>query len=665
MGLFTELRRRHVLRVAGGYLLLAWLVLQVADVLGSLLELPNWVGRLVFFILLIGFPLAILASWVFEITPDGIQRDSAVDRTLVRTTSTGRAVDFVIIVALAAVVGFLVWERIQPAPLEQSVAVLPIRSIGGDDSAGIFAEGLHDNLLAELARIPNLKVIARRSVLEYAESGKSIREIAEELDVRHIVDASVQKSGEQLRIVAQLIEAKTDDHLWADTFDEAIRFDNFFDVQSAIVTRIATSLATTLLTDIPSTTNADAVHDYLDAIALVNDADQDDWWLKAEALLESAVEKDPGFARAWVRLADRYQQAYWFKFGSPDSRDLAEAALARAEALQPDLPELPLVKAKIRYHGYLDYEGALEQLKLAEQTMPGSAEVYEWRGFVYRRMRAIPEAVTAFERALRLEPREPGSYATLGRTLMFARRYKDAEDLFVRAVAELPDAVLLRYNQAEVNWFRDGDASALVATITRPDFPRSEDYTKTLVFHAWRAGNIELALEHAADLEEAGDPSGQLSPRALKALVLQSAGLEEDARALFEQESRELNGWLESDPDNFFFLDAAASMASFLGNDERAAELAYRAVDIAQSFDESNKPAPVLDLGILPSGYGNTLCQIGEFEAAAKAFRKILEGQNPFTVASVVAEWPPCRERFIGTVYYQELVRDFGHLSEG
>ena len=199
MRFFTELRRRHVFRAAGAYLLLAWLVLQVTDVVISLLELPSGTGRLVFYILVVGFPLAILASWIFEITPEGIKRESAVEHTAIRATSIGRAIDFVIIAALTVVVGFLAWERIQPENQNRSIAVLPVRSIGSDDTGALFANGMHDTLLVELATAANLDVIARRSVLEFADSDKSIAEIAAMLGVTYIVEASVQKFGDQLR----------------------------------------------------------------------------------------------------------------------------------------------------------------------------------------------------------------------------------------------------------------------------------------------------------------------------------------------------------------------------------------------------------------------------------------------------------------------------------
>jgi TolB-like protein len=383
MRFFTELSRRHVFRVAGGYLLLAWLIMQVTDVLSSLLQFPDWVGRLVIYVLLFGFPLALLASWVFEITPEGIKRESEVERGAIRTTSKGRAVDFAIIAALTVVVGYLVWEKVQPEPAEsgvQSVAVLPIRIIGGDEQADFIAAGLHELLITQLERVPGLDVTARRSVQSFAGSDASIQEIAARLRVRHVLDASVQKVAGQLRVNAQLIEVETDDHLWTNVYDEAVAYENILDVQSGIVLRISASLETALLPNAAelarraATDSEDAYRDYLAAMSDLYNPDREG--RSREDLLRSAIDKDPEFALAWVRLADEYQQQYWFQRDNAAALERAEAALTRAQELRPELPEIHLVAAIIRYHGYLDYEGALEQLEVAERDMPGSAEIF-------------------------------------------------------------------------------------------------------------------------------------------------------------------------------------------------------------------------------------------------------------------------------------------------
>lgn len=675
MRFFTELKRRHVFRVAGGYLLLAWLIMQVTDVLSSLLQLPDWVGRLVIYILLFGFPLALLASWVFEITPEGIKREAEIERGAIRTTSKGRAVDFVIIAALTAVVGYLAWEKVQPEPADsgvQSVAVLPIRSIGNDEQAAFIAAGLHEHLITQLERIPGLDVTARRSVQSFSGSDLSIQEIAARLKVRHVLDASVQKVAEQLRVNAQLIEVETDDHLWTDVYDEAVAFENILEVQLGIVLRISASLETALLPNAAdlarraATDNEDAYRDYLAAVSALYNPDTEG--RSREDLLRSAVQKDPAFALAWIGLADVYRHQYWSQPDNETALERAESALARAQELQPELPEIHLVAAKIRYHGYLDYEGALEQLELAEQGMPGSAEVYEWRANVYRHMGNLQKAIEAYARGTKLDPRDPWTAWEHAITLTFVRRYEEAEAAFDRVVSEFPDRPRLRREAGRVPWYRDGDASAIVSAIMRPDFPRGDDFGFQRVLWAWLSGRIDLALEHSADLEATGELIGELSPRSLKAFVLASAGRADEARPLFEQQAVHLGSLLESEPDNFYVLNSSARVAMMLENEELAIEHAWKAAEVADAMTESNKPWPSFDISITPLLYGSSLCHAGELEAAADAFRKLLEDPdpvNPYTVASTVAEWPPCRERFVGTVYYEELKRDFAHLPEG
>ena len=661
MGFFSELRRRHVFRVAGAYLLLAWLVLQVTDTLVSLLELPGGIGRVVFFILVVGFPLAILASWIFEITPEGIKRDSEIDHAPVRSTSTGRTIDFVIIAALTVVVGFLAWERIAPVDEQQSIAILPIRSIDGDDTSVMFATGMHDTLLAELASVADLDVIARRSVMGFADSDLSIGEIAVLLGVTHIVDASVQKVGDQLRVTAQLIKADSDRHLWADTYDEAIGFENFFEVQSDIVDKISVSLETTLLpTKGFGSQNEDAVRDYLAAI---------NKWFETyalhpdvEPLLMSAVEKDPEFALAWARLADVYRAKYWFLPDSDSARDQAEEALARARVLQPDLPELHLVQAKIRYHGYRDHEGALAELALAEDALPGAAEVFEWRGFVHRRMGDLPQALTAFERAMELDPRAEGLFSAYGYTLLMARRYREAEAWVDQAISRFPDSELLRSRLEDVYWYRDGDMSRRIAALESE--PSTSDKLD-LVDAYWVDGQIDLALKLALDIEPAGDPTGYVSSRYLVAFVLQAAGRGDEARVLFEQEAKDLADMLASDPNGIVKLHHAARVAMALGDKELATRHVNRLIDIEKGLEEFVRPFAAFEIDDLPFLYGPALCQIGELDAAHDAFREILEGTTPYTPVSLINEWPPCREQFEGTLQHEALVQEFGHLSDG
>jgi TolB-like protein/Tfp pilus assembly protein PilF len=664
MGFLTELRRRHVFRVAGAYLLLAWLVLQVTDVVISLLELPSGTGRLVFFILVIGFPLAILASWIFEITSEGIKRESEVDHTTIRATSTGRAIDFVIIAALTVLVGFLAWERIQPEDQHRSIAVLPVRSIDGDDASVLFATGMHDTLLVELATAVNLDVIARRSVMEFADSDMSIAEIAARLGVSHIIEASVQKLGNQLRVSAQLIETKSDKHLWADTYDEFIDFENFFDVQSGLVEKISASLETVLfpIAEVGSS-DEEAVRDYLAAVSILYDIDKIN--SQATPLLESAVAKDPNFALAWVRLADQYQQNYWWRGRDPEVRDQAESALRRVRVLQPDLPELHLVAGKVLYHGYLDFDGALEELELAEQAMPGSAEVFEWRGNIYRYMGDISAALTAYERAMELDPRSAGTFFEYSRTLLNNRRFREAERFNETALARFPDSLALSLEDARLKWYRDADVSGFLAAVEGTDFLDWPDGMKAMLDYAWIDGQFDLALEYMEKREKIEFRPEDKYLGIQKAFILRDAGRDEEAQALFEQEATAIVDALASDPDAFMPLILAAHLYGALGEKELAADYVSRAVDVARNTDESDEERDGVPVRAMPLLYGHALCQLGDHDAAADALRLFLEKSGPYTVNSAIGEWPPCRDKFVGTPQYEALLKEFAHLTEG
>ena len=269
MNIFDELNRRNVFRVGFAYAVVGWLVAQVADVALESFGAPDWVMKTLLFLILLGFVLALFIAWVYEMTPEGIKRESQVDRTQSVVQSTGRKLDRIIIGFLAVAVIFLLAdpfghdsEPISPkatstpvvsepaadesAPIDKSVAVLPFafRSNNPDDE--FFAEGMHDDLLTQLAKIGSLKVISRTSVMEYKDTTKKIPQIADELGVSTIVEGGVQRSGSRIRFNAQLIDAQTDEHLWAETYNRELTAENLFDIQAEIARAIAQALHATL-----------------------------------------------------------------------------------------------------------------------------------------------------------------------------------------------------------------------------------------------------------------------------------------------------------------------------------------------------------------------------------------------------------------------------------
>src|SRR2546430_7961850 len=247
---FGELKRRNVYKVAIAYAVVAWLLIQIATQVFPFIEIPNWAVRLVVLLLIIGCPIALILSWAYEITPEGIKRAEDVDLSQSITRRTGRKLDFLIIAVLLVVIAVFAYQRFGPgkkglvtmpsAIPEKSIAVLPFENRSRDPDNAYFADGVQDEILTRLAKIADLKVISRTSTQHYKSAPENLSEIARQLGVAHIVEGSVQKSGDSVRVNVQLIKAANDSHLWADTFDRKLT--DIFSVESEVAKAIADQL---------------------------------------------------------------------------------------------------------------------------------------------------------------------------------------------------------------------------------------------------------------------------------------------------------------------------------------------------------------------------------------------------------------------------------------
>jgi TolB-like protein len=310
MALFSELKRRNVLRMAVLYVVAAWLVMQVAEVLTGLVNLPDWLGPTLLVLLAIGFPIALIFSWFFEITPEGLslEKDLAVGQSITR--ATGRRMDFVVIAVLSAGLILFAWDKWWPrGPEELSIAVLPFENMSADPEQEYFSDGISEEILNLLAQIQPLKVIARTSSFSFKDKDVAIATMAEQLNVRHVLEGSVRRSGDRVRITAQLIDARDSSHLWSQTYDRDYDAENLFYVQSEIARAVTEGLRMTLtgedearLANVP-TKNTEAYQAYLLGRQRLTDRKVDDL---ADAVQQfaRAIELDPLFAGAWSGLAD-------------------------------------------------------------------------------------------------------------------------------------------------------------------------------------------------------------------------------------------------------------------------------------------------------------------------------------------------------------------------
>jgi TolB-like protein/Tfp pilus assembly protein PilF len=468
-GLFAELNRRNVFRVAAAYVVIGWLTLQVADVVLGFTGAPDWVGKTLIALLLLGFFPALALAWVFEIDRNGLRVDDGQ-----RPTHAAHAtrLDMVTLIAVFFVVVLMAWQHLSPAfrgtssnesapprasqpaagtpdsgasadadavsqaprrqrvaeaPLEPepgSVAVLPFTNRSAEPDTAFFVDGVHDDLLTELSRNSALTVISRTSVMEYRDTTKNLRQIGAELGVAHVLEGAVQRAGQRVRITAQLIDARSDKHLWAETFDRELKPESIFEIQSEIAAAIASALnqklglATPLdpaNESAPPTRDTAAYDAYLRARIT-----RDQWTEKAIRgrimLYQQAVDADPQFALAMGELGREHANLFWYITRRDDDRQASRQWIERALALQPDAPQLRLAMAEFHYRAYLDYPRALEELVIAERGLPGSADVAVLRGFIQRRAGRPAETIAALEQAVRMDPRSMSVLATLAET---------------------------------------------------------------------------------------------------------------------------------------------------------------------------------------------------------------------------------------------------------
>jgi TolB-like protein len=348
----AELRRRNVYRVAIAYAVVAWLLIQIATQVFPVFEIPGWCVRLVVVLLLLGFPIAVILAWAYELTPEGIKREEEVapEQSLKRTT--GRKLNSLIIGALLCAIAFLVYQRFQrgggfaasDAPVK-SIAVLPFDNFSDEKENAFFADGIQDDILTSLAKIHELKVISRTSVMPYRDAGKkNLREIAQALGVVHVLEGSVRSAGNRVVVTVQLIDARKDRHIWANRYDRPLA--DSLGLQGELAAEIANELRATLSpeekvrVETKPTENPDAYVLYLKARGYESNPDRlfEDFSV-AERLYGEAIQHDPAFALAHARLSATIARIYhWFE-STDDRKARMRAEAEQALQLRPDLGE--------------------------------------------------------------------------------------------------------------------------------------------------------------------------------------------------------------------------------------------------------------------------------------------------------------------------------------
>lgn len=451
--LFEELKRRNVYKVGVAYLVLAWVVIQVTSIAVPAMHLPLWINSAVFFFGAIGFPFALFFSWEFELTPDGVKRESEILPEDSVTAHTGRKLDFIIIGLLVLVAGYFIYESRFISPLENeveyennsttdtsqtilnelkgtSIAVLPFVNMSSDKEQEYFSDGISEEILNLLAKIPKLHVTSRSSAFSFKGKEIIVSEVANKLGVKHVLEGSVRKFGNRIRITAQLIEAESDAHLWSDTYDRELV--DLFAIQDEISSAIVKSLKTKLGLDPVSVkrettgVNLEAHNEYLKGWFYAEKRTPENLQ-KAIEYFNKAITIAPDYAAAWMGKAWATHFSNEFSYGSMTadlSYKIAKQAIDKAYALEPTMPEAHAIKGLIiNFDGNHEEEAALYFQKAIELN-PNYADAYTWYAQVLWMKPKQRQELR--QKAVQLNPMSLTSNEELGYSLAGLGRFEEA-----------------------------------------------------------------------------------------------------------------------------------------------------------------------------------------------------------------------------------------------
>jgi len=448
---FSELKRRNVYKVAVAYAVVGWLVIQVSSTVLPTFHAPEWVVQTLVVLVAIGFPIALVIACAYELTPEGLKRAEDVDLAATARQPRRYAWIFIVIVGAALSIGVFFLGRYtgrnvaRAAPTEavggssiaqKSIAVLPFENLSDDKGAAYFADGIQDEILTKLASIAELKVISRTSTAKYKSKPEDLKTVSQQLGVATVLEGSVQKARDKVRVNVQLIDARADSHLWAKTYDRDLA--DVFAIQSEVAQEIADSLQAKL-----SPTEASRV-----ASVPTNDTQAYDLFLKGEfeqriansnfrpesfdqaaRWYKEAISRDPNFAVAIAQLAICQLRRHWLTDPLTDAEVMEAGRLAKqALTLAPDLADAHIALGLFYYYGFREYEPALTEFRRAIELQPNDALALSFVAFVHRRQGKWDLTLDELKRSIDLNPRDAYTIGGLAETDVFLRRWKEAED---------------------------------------------------------------------------------------------------------------------------------------------------------------------------------------------------------------------------------------------
>ncbi len=542
---FAELKRRNVYKVAVAYVVAGWALAQGIAQVFPVFDIPNWAVRLIVLAIVIGFPIALVVAWAFEITPEGIKRTEDVDLAPSRR-SGNRAWIYVVLIGGAISVALFFLGRYTaprtsvvederpggPSLPSKSIAVLPFENLSGDPDNAYFAEGIQDEILARLSKIGELKVISRTSTQKYKSAPDNLREIAHQLGVTHILEGTVQKAAEQVRVNVQLINATTDAHLWAEIYDRKLT--DIFDVESDIAKTIAETLKAKLTGSeshavaAHPTENAEAYQLYLRGRYFLGKRTGDNL-PKAIQYFEQAIAIDQRYALAYAGLADAYLLLPSYS-GAPwkESLGKAKAEAKKALALDETLAEPHASLAEVFGQGDLDLARSLKEFRRAIELNSNYATAHSWYGRALLAAGRFDEAISEIRRSIELDPFSIVINSQLAYVYVIARRGDEAIKQ-ARKTIEMEPSFYWGHSLLGRALQQKGDLVGAISEMEKARELDEDPQTRAWLAHAYAAaGRKDDTLKMVHELEDLS----HLRPAAIYYLAIAHVALGEKEEAL-------------------------------------------------------------------------------------------------------------------------------------
>jgi TolB-like protein/Flp pilus assembly protein TadD len=643
---FSELKRRNVYKVAVAYAVVAWLLIQAASILFPTFEAPAWVMKVVVAVVVLGFPVALILAWAFELTPEGIKRAEDVAPNESITPRTGRNIVAITVALAAMAAGLLAFQFLRTKPAapaapgaiiasvalsepvtisEKSVAVLPFENLSDNKSNAYFAEGIQDEILTRLSKIAALKVISRTSTQKYKSAPDNLREVGKQLGVANLLEGSVQRIANAVHVNVQLIRAASDEHLWAESYDR--KLDDVFGVEGEVATAIADQLNARLSSSeqkavtAKPTQNTAAYDAYLRGVAFQGRVDDltTNWSKSAEAFAE-AVRLDPEFAIGWAQLCRQESLVYNSVNHSPDHQAAARKALDKAMKLGPDLVETKIARGWYQCYVEADYDAAKASFEEVRRQYPNNSSVSEALAVVLRRQGHWDESRKLFDQALELDPRNVYLLANAALAGLETRDPAYTQKYMRRALDLNPQNATL-VSQLAASYQMSGDIKQ-AQTVLDSVQPRDGDsfYFSILAGNAILLRNYQPALailqSHLKNLP-ARDYFFPGCENNIADLQRHSGDIA-IAAATYRKAKANAEELLISQPNNADLLATLAWSETWLGDKSAALKHAQQAVELMPASKEPR---------VGPS-YEDTLAriqaQLGEKDAAITALQHLL-----------------------------------------